>query len=147
MSSNPLNAFSEATKTSLIIFVSLHKTRTNKTKVAFWIVSDCDTPNQREKYGKKLKEYIDIDVFSRVSLNVKLNHIGTWSSNYTHTNCNEMNKIKFENTCLIKCRRQRSLKIFQIVQKSPANHYSWCGHTWLECLRKFISGWIFETLC
>ena len=69
----------------MIIFVSLYKTRTNKTKVAFWIVSDCDTPNQREKYGKKLKEYIDIDVFSRVSLKVKLNHTGTVLANSNFT--------------------------------------------------------------
>ena len=35
--------------------------------MAFWAVSKCDTPNHREKYAKKLKEYIDIDIFSRVS--------------------------------------------------------------------------------
>ena len=63
--------------------------------MAFWIVSDCDTPNQREKYGKKLKEYIEIDVFSRVSLNVKLNHNALDPGAVTtHTNCNEIKRNK-----------------------------------------------------
>ena len=42
--------------------------RIKKTKVAFWAVSNCDTPNHRERYAKKLQEYVEIDIFSRVGL-------------------------------------------------------------------------------
>ena len=40
--------------------------------MAFWAVSNCDTVDHREKYVEKLKEYIEVDVFSSVSF-IKIN--------------------------------------------------------------------------
>jgi hypothetical protein len=34
-----------------------------KTKLVFWVVSDCDTINKREDYVKALQKYIQVDVF------------------------------------------------------------------------------------
>ena len=35
--------------------------------MAFWAVSNCDTVDHREKYVEKLKEFIEVDVYSSVS--------------------------------------------------------------------------------
>jgi hypothetical protein len=37
--------------------------RQKKTKMAFWVVSNCNPPNKREQYVKALQKYIQIDVF------------------------------------------------------------------------------------
>ena len=37
----------------------------NKTKMAIWLVSKCETAGEREKYIKEIQKYIDIDVFGR----------------------------------------------------------------------------------
>ena len=37
----------------------------NKTKMAAWLVSKCETAGEREKYIKEIQKYIDIDVFGR----------------------------------------------------------------------------------
>ena len=36
-----------------------------KTKLAFWIVSHCETDNKREDYAKKLQEYMPIDIYGK----------------------------------------------------------------------------------
>ena len=41
--------------------------RIKKNVMAFWAVSNCDAVDHREKYVEKLKEYIEVDVFSSVS--------------------------------------------------------------------------------
>ena len=37
----------------------------NKTKMAAWLASKCETAGRREGYIKELQKYIDIDVFGR----------------------------------------------------------------------------------
>lgn len=37
----------------------------NKTKMAAWLASKCETAGRREEYIKELQKYIDIDVFGR----------------------------------------------------------------------------------
>ena len=34
--------------------------------MAFWAVRNCDTVDHREKYVKKLQEYVDVEVYSSV---------------------------------------------------------------------------------
>ena len=36
--------------------------------MAFWAVRNCDTVDHREKYAKKLQEYIDVDIYSSVRI-------------------------------------------------------------------------------
>ena len=36
-----------------------------KTKLAYWMVSHCETDNKREDYVKKLQKYIPIDIFGQ----------------------------------------------------------------------------------
>ena len=36
-----------------------------KTKLAFWIVSHCETDNRREDYVKSLQKYIPIDIYGK----------------------------------------------------------------------------------
>ncbi|XP_059143543.1 alpha-(1,3)-fucosyltransferase C-like isoform X2 [Physella acuta] len=35
----------------------------NKTKTAFWLVSNCDATSHREMYVKEMKKYIDVDIY------------------------------------------------------------------------------------
>ena len=49
--------------------------RKGKSKMAFWAVSNCDTPIHREQYVKKLQEYTKVDIFSNKGcLNSKKNY-------------------------------------------------------------------------
>ena len=52
------------TKVPLVFFLFLF--RINKKKMAFWAVRNCDTVDHREKYVKKLQEYVDVEVYSSV---------------------------------------------------------------------------------
>ena len=36
-----------------------------KTRLAFWIVSHCETDNKREDYAKKLQEYMPVDIYGK----------------------------------------------------------------------------------
>ncbi|XP_055880072.1 alpha-(1,3)-fucosyltransferase C-like isoform X3 [Biomphalaria glabrata] len=37
----------------------------NKTKMAAWFVSNCDTPSQREQYVQVLQKYIEVDIYGK----------------------------------------------------------------------------------
>ncbi len=39
----------------------------NKTKMVLWLVSHCETVNNREQYAEELGKYIDVDIFGKCS--------------------------------------------------------------------------------
>ena len=43
----------------------LNKLFRSKKKLAVWLVSDCETFSEREKYVAEMQKYIDIDIYGK----------------------------------------------------------------------------------
>ncbi|KAK6181434.1 hypothetical protein SNE40_009282 [Patella caerulea] len=55
---------------------------TNKRKMVAWVVSNCNTPGQRMKYVKQLKEIVPVDVFGRCGSPVPKDIFGMINKTY-----------------------------------------------------------------
>ena len=79
--------------------------RKDKTRIAFWTVSNCETPVHREKYVKKLKEYTQVDVFSKkkcLKSNQMLHCPPERAPVHNHNNATCYEKIKGNDGIVIK---------------------------------------------
>ena len=50
--------------------------RSEKTKMAIWVVSHCDTVSKRESYVKQLKKFMKVDTFGACGKPMKCPYIG-----------------------------------------------------------------------
>ena len=90
--------------------------RSDKTKLAIWVVSHCETASKREKYVQQLQKYMEVDIFGACGKPMKCPDIG---------NCTQelANICKNKNDDVCKTTVEKRYKFYLAFENSRCDDY------------------------